>query len=92
MLEFFNYFFGKSENVEFTNFTLAHFLPILIVAALIFFIHRYRKNIRGFQNEAYFRYVLAFILIVSEMSYYWRLIAVPSLQPNPIDHLPIRIR
>ena len=25
------------------------------------------------------------------MSYYWRLIAIPSLGPNPIDHLPITV-
>lgn len=31
MLEFFNYFFGKSENVEFTNFALR----LLVMAAAI---------------------------------------------------------
>lgn len=25
------------------------------------------------------------------MSYYWRLIAIPSLGPNPVDHLPISV-
>jgi hypothetical integral membrane protein (TIGR02206 family) len=25
------------------------------------------------------------------MSYYWRLIAIPSLTPNPVDHLPITV-
>ena len=25
------------------------------------------------------------------MSYYWRLVGVPSLGPNPIDHLPITV-
>ena len=25
------------------------------------------------------------------MSYYWRLIAMPSLGPNPVDHLPISV-
>ena len=31
------------------------------------------------------------MLIVSEMSYYWRLVGVPELGPNPIDHLPITV-
>ena len=28
MLKFFSYFFGEGDSVEFSNFTLAHFLPI----------------------------------------------------------------
>lgn len=91
MLEFLKYFFGKGESAEFTNFTLAHFLPILFTVAVIFFIYRFRKNISKLKNECYFRYVLAFALIISEMSYYWRLIAIPSLGPNPVDHLPITV-
>ena len=38
MLEFLKYFFGKGETEEFTNFTLAHFLPILLAVAVIFLI------------------------------------------------------
>ncbi len=91
MLDFLKYFFGKGETEEFTNFTLAHFLPILVAAAVIFLIYRYRKSIRDLKHEYIFRYVLAFALIISEMSYYWRLIAVPSLGPNPVDHLPIAV-
>ena len=91
MLEFFNYFFGKGESVEFTNFSLAHLLPILIAAGLIFLIYRFREGIRDLKKEVNLRYILAFVLIVSEMSYFWRLIAVPYLQPNPIDHLPITV-
>jgi len=34
---------------------------------------------------------MAFMLIISEMAYYWRLIAIPSLGPNPIDNLPIAV-
>lgn len=91
MLEFLNYFFGKGEHVEFANFTLAHFGPILVAAGIIFLIYRSRRDIRDVKNEIYFRYILAFILIISEMSYFWRLIAIPSLEPNPIDHLPITV-
>jgi len=43
------------------------------------------------RHERYFRYILAFMLIFSEMSYYWRLIAMPELGPNPVDHLPITV-
>lgn len=91
MVSFLKYFLGKGETVEFTNFTLAHFLPVLVAAAMIFLIYRYQDTIRGLKREHYFRYVLAFALIFSEMSYYWRLIAIPSLGPNPVDHLPITV-
>ena len=90
-MRFLNYFFGQGESVEFVNFTLPHFLPILAAAVLIFLIYRYRDTIREMKHEKVFRYVLAFSMIISEMSYYWRLIAVPSLGPNPIDHLPITV-
>lgn len=91
MLDFLKYFLGAGETVEFTNFTLAHFLPILLAAGLIWLIYRCRETIRGLKREHIFRYVLAFALIVSEMSYYWRLIAIPALGPNPVDHLPITV-
>lgn len=91
MVDFLNYFFGKGDSVEFTNFTVAHFLPIIIAAGIIFFVYRFRKEIKGMKNEKVFRYILAFTLIISEMSYYWRLIAMPSLGANPVDHLPITV-
>lgn len=91
MLKFFNYFLGKGDSVEFRNFTLAHFLPIVFAVLVIFFIYYFRKNLQNSKNEMILRYIIAFVLIISEMSYSWRLIAIPSLDPNPIDHLPITV-
>lgn len=91
MLKFLGYFFGAGERVEFSNFTFAHFMPIIVAAALIFVIYHFRENIKNMKNEKIFRYIIAFTLIFSEMSYYWRLIAMPSLEPNPVDHLPITV-
>lgn len=88
---FMKYFCGEGETEEFSNFTLAHFLPIVLAVAAIFLIYRYRRGIRALKQESVFRYALAFALIISEMSYYWRLIAIPSLGPNPVDHLPITV-
>lgn len=70
MKAFLHYFFGKGENIEFTNFSLAHFLPILVVAVLIYLIYRKREQILTWKYEEKFRYILAMMLIVSEMSYY----------------------
>lgn len=91
MKEFFKYFFGQGTEVEFVNFSLAHFLPILVAVGLILLISRFRHEIRNYRHEQTIRYVLAFALIVSEMSYYWRLVGIPELGPNPIDHLPITV-
>lgn len=91
MTKFLSYFFGISETEEFHNFTFAHLAPILVAVGIIFLISRYRTNIQNMKNEKIFRYILAFTLIVSEMAYYWRLIAIPSLGPNPVDHLPITV-
>ena len=91
MLDFFRYFFGQGNTIEFQNFTVAHFLPILIAAGIIYLIYRYRSTIRNLKHEEYFRYILAFMMIICEMSYFWRLVGVPSLGANPIDHLPITV-
>ena len=37
------------------------------------------------------RLVIALVMIICEMSYFWRLVGVPSLNPNPVDHLPITV-
>ncbi len=91
MRDFFNYFFGAGTEVEFENFTLAHFLPILLAVAVILLIRHKREAIRNCKCEANFRYILGFMLIICEMSYFWRLVGVPSLNPNPVDHLPITV-
>lgn len=91
MAEFFQYFFGKGEETEFSNFTLAHLLPILIAISIIFLIYRFRNNIRSLKREVNLRYIIAFVAIICEMSYFWRLVGVPALEPNPVDHLPITV-
>ena len=91
MREFFAYFFGKGETVEFKEFSLAHFLPIILMGIVIFLIIKFKDKIREYKNEKTIRMVLAFMLIITEMSYFWRLVGVPSLGANPVDHLPITV-
>ena len=91
MKEFLGYFFGIGETEEFTNFTLPHFLPIILAVADILLIYKTKDRLAASKADKYIRYTLAFCLIISEMSYYWRLVGVPSLDPNPIDHLPITV-
>ena len=91
MKDFFIYFFGAGTEPEFSNFTLAHFLPIALMIGVIFLIRGFQDKLAQSRFEKNFRYILAFMLIVAEMSYFWRLVGVPSLNPNPVDHLPITV-
>ena len=91
MREFFIYFFGQGTEPEFALFTPAHFAPILLMIAVIVLIRRFRKEIRDSRHEETLRYVLAFALIICDMSYYWRLVGMPSLHPGPVENLPIGV-
>ncbi len=91
MKKFFHYFFGKGTELEFKNFSFAHFAPILIAAGVIYLIYRYRSNLLDWKHEGKIRMGLAFAMIICEMSYFWRLVGITELDPNPVDHLPITV-
>ena len=91
MKDFFHYFFGKGDEVEFTNFSIAHFLPILLMIGVIILIIKYKNTLKNFKHEEKLRLGLALTMIICEMSYFWRLTGVESLNANPVDHLPITI-
>ena len=91
MREFFIYFFGQGTEPEFALFTPAHFAPVLLLIAVLALMYRFRQKIRHSRHEETLRYVLAFALIIADMSYYWRLVGMPSLQPGPMENLPIGV-
>lgn len=91
MKAFFVYFFGAGSEVEFSLFTFAHFAPVLVMLLLIALIYRRREWLRTCRHEETLRYILAFALIISDMSYYWRLVGAPWLQPGPVENLPIGV-
>ncbi len=85
------YFFGQGEEIEFRNFTPAHFIPIILLGCVIFLIYKYADRIRESRHEKCMAMTLAFVAIICEMSYFWRLVGVPSLGANPHEHLPITV-
>lgn len=91
MKEFLTYFFGVGTEPEFTIFTFAHFAPIVLLLAVIFLLYRYREPLRDFRYETNLRYVLGFMLIICDMSYYWRLAAGPWLSGGPAESLPVGV-
>lgn len=88
---FFSYFFGKGDVIEFHYFSLAHILPIVLMISVIVLIYQFRNKLRNLTCEPKIRLALAFVLIITEMSYFWRLVGVESLNANPVDHLPITV-
>ena len=92
MKDWLAYFFGQGSEVEFENFTLAHFLPILLAASIIFVIYKKRNALAASKCDTGVRYVLAFMMICCEMSYFWRMVGnAGALNPNAVDHLPISV-
>ena len=91
MKEFLIYFWGQGDTPGFDLLTPAHFAPILAMIAAILLIRKYADRIRASKHEEKIRYGIAFALICSEMAYYWRLVALPELGPNPVDNLPIAV-
>lgn len=55
MKDWFGYFFGKGTEVEFTNFGIAHFAPILAAVCLIVLIFLLRERLcaAGERNRCY---------------------------------------
>lgn len=91
MQEFFQYFFGSGEGIEFRAYTMAHLIPILVAAAAIYAIYYFREPLRTARYGWLLTWTLAFAMIVCEMSYFWRLCGHPALTPVPEDHLPITV-
>ena len=91
MRGFFAYFFGVGSEQEFYLFSFAHFAPILLLFAALFLLYRYRDVIKNSRYETNFRYTIAFILIICDMSYYWRFTALPQLSGGVVESLPIGV-
>ncbi len=91
MKDFIVYFFGQGTETEFSLFTPAHFFPIVLMLITIWCIYRNRDALAQSRYEEKLRYVLAFALIICDMSYYWRLVGMPSLNPSAVENLPIGI-
>lgn len=71
-------FFGYGEKGDFDYWSLEHFTPILLMVFSIYMIYRFRDFFKSWHGEETFRFILAFAIIIIEMSYYWRLMYVGS--------------
>ena len=69
-------FFGYGQPGDYVPYGLDFFIPILLLIGLAVLIVLMRKKIRNLSREKTIRFVLAFLIIVVEMSYYWRVLYV----------------
>lgn len=81
-------FFKLGQEGDFKYFTLPHFIPLIIMGIIIFLIYKYKQQIFIYKYEKNIRLSLAFILIISDMSYFWQKMYIGS---DIKDHLPLTI-
>lgn len=87
-------FFGYGEKGNFKYWSFAHFAPIILLIAAIYLIFRFRKQLREWKHEETFRFIFAFVMLMVEMSYFWRLLYVGSSDPTEqhlLDKLPLQV-
>ena len=69
-------FFGYGEPGDFQYYSMMHFLPILILVGGIILVYRNREKIARWKYEGRFRFIIAFVMLMVEMSFFWRLLYV----------------
>ena len=69
-------FFGYSTTQDFFMGSIWHILPIVLMILAIILIYKYREKIKHFKYETSVRYILAFVMMIVEMSFFWRLLYV----------------
>lgn len=87
-------FFGYGEKGNFSYWSLAHFIPLILYGVAIFLMFRYREKLRNWKHEENFRFIFAAAMLLAEMSYFWRLLYVGSSNPdetNLLDKLPLQV-
>ena len=88
-------FFGYGDKGDFQNFTLAHFIPIILFGVAIFLLWKYRAVFRNWKFEENFRFIWGAVMMLVEMSYFWRLLYVGSGESGQIvsllDKLPLQV-
>ena len=86
-------FFGYGEVGDFRNFSFWHFLPIAILLIAVILTAIKRDFFRGWKREKSFRYVLSFVMLMAEMSFFWRLLYVGDEygQHNLMARLPMQL-
>lgn len=86
-------FFGYGEPGDFRYFSFFHFLPLLILLATIIATYHKQDALRKWKYEERARYIYAFIMMIVEMSYFWRLLYIgdETGQNSLLIKLPLQV-
>ena len=86
-------FFGYGEAGDFRYFSFFHFLPLLILMAAIVITYFKQDSLRNWKYEEKARYIYAFIMMIVEMSYFWRLLYIgdETGQNSLLIKLPLQV-
>lgn len=86
-------FFGYSKEQDFFMGSIWHILPIILMIIAIILIYKYREKIRNYKYESRIRYILAFVMLIVEMSFFWRLLYVGTegVYNTLLTYLPIQM-
>ena len=86
-------FFGYGEPGTFQPYSLMHFLPILLTIGLLVLVWFQRERLRAWPGEIHLRFVWAFVMMLVEMGYYWRLLYVGDEYGTYLllDRLPLQV-
>lgn len=69
-------FFGYGEKGDFQFYSIWHIVPLLVIALSLALIILFRDKLRSWKGDGRFRFIFAFIMLMVEMSFFWRLLYV----------------
>lgn len=86
-------FFGYAPQKDFHYYSLAHFLPIILLGIAIFLTYRFQDKIRNSKHEENLRFALGATCIFAELFYFIRLLYVGAGTSGNqlINYLPIEV-
>ncbi len=86
-------FFGYSNKQDFFIGSIWHILPIVLMIIVIILIYKNREKIKNYKYETSVRYILAFVMMIVEMSFFWRLeyVGTQGVNDTMLTYLPIQM-
>lgn len=81
-------FFDHGVPGEFSYFSLAHILPLIVMGILIYLSYLYREQLRNWKHEYNLRIVFALVLLLSDNAYFWHKMYIGA---DIANHLPVTV-
>ena len=86
-------FFGYGEEGNFRIASIWHILPILFMLIMIYIIYKNKDKLRNYKYEGRIRFIYAFIMLIVEMSFFWRLsyVGTQGAYDTMLTYLPLQL-